>query len=444
VNQEKEPEKTPRGWLTFLSHSAFWIRALTVLIIVFAVNLVIEFGVLTSVFPLLHKLQLGSHRILCWMLPRTASPKWVRMVVIDDELHQQLKEPTDRKYLAELVRNAAKGDAAVVVLDFQLTVPKGHLEGDDGPERKAMDGDLRNAVFDAAKLGVPVVVPCWLDRSGHGDQVVPSIYPDSALPLSVEKNGKSECAYPACARRGNVNPAEDERKIPLRTALSARSQCEDSLALAADSAYDEATDRQPRTREKKPIADEIMRYEYVFGSFLPEDRFQTIPIRELAAGNPGAMRACRTRIVIIGGKWGEALGQGRGSDMHETSVGPMTGMYLQANYIEALLDDRYMKEIPALPALLFDLIVGALLYLSYHKAKTTRGRYIVLSVFLLPLMAGYIVLVTLGYYLDFVLPLVGCFIHLTYEIVADDLKMRREGRLTPIETPREGTPQASG
>jgi CHASE2 domain-containing sensor protein len=241
-----------------------------------------------------------------------------------------------------------------------------------------------------------------------------------------------------------VNPAEDERKIPLRTELSVRSQCEDSLALAADSAYDEATDRQPRTREKKPIADEIKHYEYVFGSFLPEDRFQTIPIRKLAARNPEAMRACRTRIVIIGGKWGEALGQGQGSDVHETSVGPMTGMYLHANYIEALLDDRYMKEIPPVPALLFDLIVGALLYLSYHKAKTTHGRYVVLSVFLLPLMVGYIVLVTLGYYMDFVLPLVGCFIHLTYEIVADDVKMRREGRLTQIESPKEGTPQASG
>lgn len=226
--------------------------------------------------------------------------------------------------------------------------------------------------------------------------------------------------------------------------MSVRSQCEDSLALAADSAYFEATDRRPRTPDKKPIADEIKHHEYVFGSFLPEDRFQTIPIRELAAGNPEAMRACRTRIVIIGGKWGEGLGQGRSSDVHETSVGPMTGMYLHANYIEALLDDRYMKEIPAVVALLFDLIVAALLYLSYHNAKTTHGRYIVLSVFLIPLMAGYIVLVTLGYYLDFVMPLVGCFIHLTYEIMADDLKIRREGRLAQIETPRGGTTQASG
>lgn len=432
IIQEKKQERTPRRWLAFLGETGFWGRALTVLLIVFAANLVIEFGVLTSVFPWLHKVQLRSHQLLFWMLPRPASSKWARMVVIDDELHQQLKEPTDRRYLAELVRNAAKGDAAVIVLDIALTVPKGLREGEDSPERKKMDDDLKNAIFDAAKLGVPVIVPCWMDRNGGKETVIPSIYPDSELPLAVEKDGQSECAYLACARRGNVNPADDERKIPLRTELGIRSQCEDSLALAADTAYEEATDRRPRTREKKMIADEIRHYDYVFGGFLPEDRFQTIPIRELAAGSAGAMRECRTRIVIIGGKWREALGQGRGVDIHETPAGPMAGVYLHANYIEALLDDRYMKEIPPVPALLFDLGVAALLYWRYHKATTTRGRYIVLSVFLLPLMFAYIFFVTLGFYLDFVLPLVGCFIHLSYELVADDVKLRREHQAGPV------------
>jgi len=411
--------------MKFLRDSAFWIRALTVLAIVFGMNLVIEYGVLTSVFPLLHNLQLRSHRLLCGMLPRPANPKWTRMVAIDDELHEKLKEPTDRKYLATLIRNAAQGEAAVIVLDFQLTVPKGYVEGDDGSERKDMNNDLRNAVFDAAKVGVPVIVPCWLDPGGREARKVPSIYPDWTLPLA---NEKGECAYLACARRGNVNPAEDERKIPLKSELQGNSQCQDSLALAAASAYEEATDREPRTRKKKTIANHMKRYRYVFGSFMPEERFQTIPIRDLAAGKREAMRACRTRIVVIGGKWREALGQGQPYDVHETSVGPLTGMYLQANYIEALLDDRYMKEVSAVPALLFDLIVGALLYVSYHKAKTTRGRYVVLSVFLLPLMGGYIVFVTLGYYLDFVLPLVGCFVHLGFEFVMDDIKMRRRER----------------
>ena len=431
VTEEKKQDGAPRRWLAFLRETGFWGRALTVLLIVFAANLVIEFGVLTNVLPWLHKLQLKSHQLLFWMLPRPASPKWVRMVVIDDELHQQLKEPTDRKYLATLVRNAAQGDAAVIVLDVALTVPRGYQEGEDSPERKGMDEDLKNAIFDAAKLGVPVIVPCWINRSNGKETVIPSIYPDSALPLSIEKDGMSECAYLACARRGNVNPADDERKIPLKTELGVSGQCEDSLALAADTAYEEATDRRPRTREKKTIAEEIRHYEYVFGGFLQEDRFQTIPIRELAAGSPEATRECRTRIVIIGGKWGEALGQGRGVDIHETSAGPMAGVYLHANYIEALLDDRYMKEIPPLPALLFDLGVGALLYWRYHKATTTRGRYIVLSVFLLPLMAAYIAFVTLGYYLDFVLPLVGCFLHLSYELVADDVKMRRVHQPSP-------------
>jgi CHASE2 domain-containing sensor protein len=438
VNKEAKQEQAARRrliyLLIYLRGAAFWIRALVVLAIVLGINLVIEFGVLTRVSPLLHDLQLGSHRILCWMIPRPASPKWTRMVVIDDELHQKLKEPTDRKYLATLVRNAAQGDAAVIVLDFELTVPKGHMEGDDGAERKDMNDELRNAIFDAAKLGVPVIVPCWLDIGAHKTTLVPSIYPDWALPLAVERNGRSECEYLACARRGNVNPADDERMIPLKHELQGNSQCQDSLALAAASAYEDATDRQPLTREKKSIANEIKSYRYVFGSFVPEERFQTIPIRDLAVGERKAMRACRTRVVVIGGKWGEALGQGRASDVHKTSVGPLTGLYLHANYIETLLDDRYMKEVPPLWALFIDLIVGALLYVSYHKAKTTSGRYFILSVFLLPLMAGYIVFVNLGYYLDFVLPLAGCFVHLGVELVREDLKMRRKPQCEQMVT----------
>ena len=431
INEEQKQNPAPRPRLGVLGQKGFWGRALTVLLIVFAANLVIEFGLLTSLLPWLHSLQLKSHQLLFWMLPRPASPKWVRMVVIDDELHQELKEPTDRKYLARLVRNAALGDAAVIVLDVALTVPQGHREGEDSLERKEMDEDLRNAIFDAAKLGVPVIVPCWIDRSYSQQTVIPSIYPDWMLPLSVENHGRSDCAYLACARRGNVNPADDERKIPLSTELGVSSQCEDSLALAATTAYEQATYRRPLTSEKKTIAEEIRHHEYVFGGFLGEAQFQTIPIRELAAGKPEAMRACRTRIVIIGGKWHEALGQGRGVDVHETSAGAMAGMYLHANYIEALLDDRTMREISPLPALLFDLGVGALLYSSYHKANTTRGRYIVLSVFLLPLMGAYIAFVTLGYYLDFVLPLVACFIHLSYELAADDIKLRRAEKTGP-------------
>jgi CHASE2 domain-containing sensor protein len=434
--QEMKPEQAGRGGPIFLRDTTFWIRALTVIAIVFAVNLVIEFGVLTKVFPLLHKLQLESHRILCWAIPRPAVPRWTRMIVIDDELHGTLGEPTDRKYLATLVRKAAKGDAAVIVLDFQLTVPEGHGEGDDNIERKAMNEDLRDAIFDAAKVGIPVIVPCWVDKRGSEAQPVPSIYPDWALPLAVEKDGKSECAYLACARRGNVNPAEDERKIPLRTELRGGSQCQDSLALAAVSAYEEATNRQPRTREETTIDNNIKSYRYVIGSFMPEEQFQAICIRELYAGEPEAMRDCRTRIVIIGGKWKEGLGRGQAHDVHETSVGPLYGMYVHANHIEALLDDRYMKEFPALPALLIDLIIAGLLYWRYHKAKTTRGRYLVLGVFLVPFLLGYIVLVNFGYYLDFILPLVGCFIHLGFELVTDDIKMRREiqrGRTTPAE-----------
>ncbi|MGH9957400.1 MAG: hypothetical protein ACREBC_09755, partial [Pyrinomonadaceae bacterium] len=55
-------------------------------------------------------------------------------------------------------------------------------------------------------------------------------------------------------------------------------------------------------------------------------------------------------------------------DRHETVVGNLPGMVLHANYIEALLDERYFKPIPWL-----DYIFGFLLFyvielIWYHHA----------------------------------------------------------------------------
>ena len=311
------------------SHS-FWQRAVPVLVVVLSFNVLVQLHWVRENLPFLHRGQLRFHRLLCSLAPRPITAKWVRMVEINDDLHQQLGEPTNRGFLAALVRNAVAGDATVVVLDFKLIPPPKFADGQDAPERADQNRALLQAIQDASDKGVPVVVPCWLTQTAGRLERRPGIYLDRDLPLADE-HGK--CAHRACARLGNINLPIDERQVPLVAPMQASHPCSESLALAAATAYDLAFDRVPLTLDKKIIKDAIAKHEFVFGSFIPEGGFQTTKAEKLAAVDPAdapanaAARAqCRGRIVVIGGKWRSDLGRGEFVDRYDTPAGPMTGM----------------------------------------------------------------------------------------------------------------------
>jgi CHASE2 domain-containing sensor protein len=407
--------------LRSLLKQAFWQRAISVLIVVLGFNVVSSLDVFRQNLPFIHKWQLVFHRLLCAITPRPISAKWVRVVEIDDALHRELGEPTDRNFLAALVTNATQGNAAAVVLDFKLIAP---APVQNTHQRTDADAHLLQAIQNAADEGVPVVVPCWLKNADKGRFVRhANIYLDSELPLP---DATGVCMRAACAVLGNVNLPVDERLIPLVTEMENDDPCQQSLALSATTAYENSIDRQPRTVEKAIVHHALKDHEFVFGSFIKEDDFQRISAKDLSQKNAQALRACRGRIVLIGGKWHSDMGNGEFVDRHNTPVGDMQGLYLHANYIEGLLDDRDQLEVPLWFGLLFDLVIGGALYYFFHKADKTADKLIVMGLFFIPLFASYIVFANLNRYLDFVLPLLGCFVHLTVEMVREYLKLRKE------------------
>jgi hypothetical protein len=76
---------------TLLGQS-FWRRAMSVLTIVLAFNVVVRLQPVRKNFPFIHTAQLGFHRFPCSLVLRPISAKWVRTVEIDDALHQKLEE----------------------------------------------------------------------------------------------------------------------------------------------------------------------------------------------------------------------------------------------------------------------------------------------------------------------------------------------------------------
>src|SRR5271163_54760 len=282
-----------------LLEKPFWQRALPVLAVVLSFNVLVRLDLIQEQFPFVIRWQYAFHRGLASVYPRELKARVVKAVEIDTALHQELGEPaTNRKFIATLVENAAKGHAAVVVLDFKLVVPEGSREGWDAEVRKEENSKLLQAIEIATAAGTEVIVPCWLAPQGHHKFVRrPSIFRDSDLPLARGKKetgaaGKATglCGRPACATLGNINLPIDKRQIPLVADMAAEDPCAESLALAAVGAYEERTGISPRTGENRKIEDAIEDKDFVFGSFLPEDRFPRIDAKALKDGNEEAER----------------------------------------------------------------------------------------------------------------------------------------------------------
>jgi CHASE2 domain-containing sensor protein len=106
-------------------------------------------------------------------------------------------------------------------------------------------------------------------------------------------------------------------------------------------------DAIPRIPAGKILAAEFPNWQE--GRFCPEER----PVPELAA--------LRGKIAIVGEI-------NKDLDEHATPAGPMPGVYLQANFIEALLDGRHYRPVWVLDYVLGFLLLAAmyLILIAYH------------------------------------------------------------------------------
>src|SRR5713226_8565652 len=108
---------------------------------------------------------------------------------------------------------------------------------------------------------------------------------------------------------------------------------------------------------------------FVYGRFLKVSEFQKLSAPDLLGGLASSKNCCRDRIVLIGGAWHQ-YGMNRGPlvDTHHSPVGEISGLYLHANYIEALLDEKYKHEVPHWFAVLIALVLSLMIYIGFDLA----------------------------------------------------------------------------
>jgi len=268
--------------------------------------------------------------------PRDPMPRYTAVIEIDPDrdpgsisLHDICGQ---RKMMTVLLRKVAAALPSVIVID------KFFGQGSNCSEE--VNSSLASAISEiSGKLSV--VVGRRVDEESR--YMLPS------LALSG-------------AQEAIVNLDPDTRKLPLKWQIFATKDdmqrnggmvWRETLALKAAEVYEKGQllDRHPRL---KRLLDPV---QHPYISFLEKDQFKPFQFwagyvlcgREVKAGEdaivcPGwspELKVLSGKVVLIGEV-------SRDEDVHSTVIGQIPGMYVQANYIEALLDDRYFQGTPAL------------------------------------------------------------------------------------------------
>lgn len=360
-------------------------------------------------FPLLVDAQLYFHHVLTWFNPHSPRVERVVLAEVDDATfwHAPFSgiQPTNRRSLADLALRIANAGASVIALDFQIKSPDPSRVGDD-PVRGSDNTHLLDVIRTITKKGIPVVLTCGLEGNAQGEwQRQPNIFADDLLPLGTLV--------------GHINLPLDHRHIPLQ--MRAREwdghviRDYDSFALKIVAAYESATHIKPETSQNPIISTAAQNREFVFGTFIRMSAFPRVSAGRLLRGSEGDLDLCRGRVVIVGGTWhSRAQNQGPLVEEFLSPIGTVPGLYLHANYVEALLADRLAAPLSTALAVILDLVLAVILYYLFQRL---RWKLLLLAFFFVPLFLAYILLTNLGIYLDFILPFTLCLVHLLFELL---------------------------
>jgi len=330
---------------------------------------------------------------------RTPAPRFTSLVTLSDTSSPAgvsfLNVCSERNFLGEALKSLSHAKVKVVVIDKffgDATCPK-----DDPGTLNLMRG-----VKALCAAHITLVVGRKVSDASHYQTPKGRVYSlDPSLAFAP---------VASCVTEGVVNINPDLRRVvlwwPNVQPVSGSHYAPPTLALAASLAASPSFMRNGRLAGWTPDAPAP----YV--SFVRRGQFEdyNIAARDLVCSAPGSpeWRGCEDaelsqkvrnladgRVVIIG----EDV---MGFDTHDTVVGEMPGYFLQANYIESLLDDRLIRPVPEY----LNVLAGFMFFAAFeYVAWRHHQRRLYAFGLICLLVAGtglvvYLSVTLLGYYLN--------------------------------------------
>ncbi|HLK07729.1 MAG TPA: CHASE2 domain-containing protein [Candidatus Angelobacter sp.] len=312
------------------------------------------------------------------------------------------RRPIKRTYLAKLVKSLDAADAAVIALDFDLSspIPDGSLI-EDAEYRKETE-ELLNTVKDVGSRRVVV-----LARTLNGD--ARSGYGTDSDVYNGFNFGSSKVSY------GYIALNTDLRHLPP---VEVRLRDGTTLPSFAAAIVQAANPAAIRNKELPAL----------FGSYLKESQIDSAPASDILSGKAEALQKVTHRLVIVGAHWHQfAKDRGGFVDSHLTPAGTMSGVFLHANWVEALLDRRVSPALSDFSARTLELIAAvAVAIVLATKISPRRQLRITLFIGVIIVVMSYIAAQNLGIFFDFFIPVALVILHVIAERVLEWRKKTRE------------------
>lgn len=330
----------------------------------------------------------GVFRVLQQLRPRSSFPQHTVVVLIGDEEYWSSglegRVPIRRDYLAQLVRQIDYAGPSVIALDFDLRSPSPGGNPVEHPSYQYETSELLATLKEVSRRET-VVLPKTI---GAGEEQ--SFIAESDIYNGFDFDGGK-------VQTGFAMLPDDVERLPMHLML-ADGTLLNSFAVAIVRAYDPQALAGIRNYESVPP----------YASYLSDKDFQTISANAVLDGSHAALGTLRNKIVIVGGAW-HTYGRGRGPVINsfETPVGRIGGVFIHANYVEAILDhrtyspgnDRYLVFIEVVLAL-----IVALIFSLEIQPQFKIGTIVLLSILLI--VASYVSWQTLNLLFSFWVPVI--------------------------------------
>jgi len=354
---------------------------------------------------------LHMYQWLSELSPRPLKPRHTAIVLIDDDAFWKgplaARIPLKRTYIARLVEAIDAGGAYVIALDidFRSANPAGPAR--THPDYEAETQELLKVLKAVATSRRLVLSRPVGANASHETVANFSIYDDQHLcDDAPSPHHRLHCGYLELPR--------DIRMLPP------------SLFLADGSYLPSFAVATVQARRRQDPNDEFeSRQRLRFGSYIPSDTFRKEAVfpsgQILAASREERERKLGGKVVLVGGTWSE-LAYGRGSlvDLWDTPVGPIPGVFVHANYIEALLDDRVYVPLPGWLEFGVELVILGLCVLAFEVGRSTFRKALAIAALCAALLlTSYFAFQNVGRVFNVFIPLVFLVAHAILEQVLE-------------------------
>jgi CHASE2 domain-containing sensor protein len=309
------------------------------------------------------------------------------------------REPIRRDLLAHVLEKLSLAKAKAVAIDFDLESPV-----PDGSIREVpayLDETIRlvSTMDSATKRHTSVVLPSTIGYDKRGMYVLESdVY--SGYPAPQDHFFKGYIALPP-----------DARLVPLEITLAGGNAL-DSFALAAVRAYDGRAVARIKNLNVFP-----------YGGYIRPGLFPQMNVHDVLTSDTDAMsEKVAGKLVFVGANWHRyAWRDGPLVDTHMTPVGLIPGVFVHANYAEAIIDgsDLYQPMGEWLAYILEVLVLFAVSLVFVAEMHGVRKIVWLTGLSLLFVVVAYVMLQNLGIYFDYLVPLVLLFAHFGIDKISE-------------------------